>query len=202
MEQRVFEFDRLKLEAVERMNGDWIFQASAVLLGCELISKSNNCADWLANHVPPKWYLEFKIPGKKGRPSLYLTESGLYFVVSQSKTDLGYWLRDKIFEEVLPSIRKTGAYKSPDMTLKQRLESIKEDLDVLANNPKLQANLRNAERSEISMMQEGKRMSAIERSEIYLQNLTPDEMAILALQQNRQNIENAIAFLSQENQEP
>lgn len=68
----------------------------------------------------------------KGRPPYFVTETGLYDMIFESgceySQDFKYW----IFDEVLPSIRKDGAYIDPDITPKQAIEAI-DRLSAVAN---------------------------------------------------------------------
>lgn len=128
-----FNFDRIELEAIQMLNGEWVFHAQTVLLGAEILKNKNHCADWIRTNVPSKWVIELKLPGKMGRPSLYFTEAGMYFVVAQAKTMLGYWLRDRIFEEVLPAIRKQGYYLDKDALAADtsKLEALQSEVNEL-----------------------------------------------------------------------
>ena len=49
------------------------------------------------------------------RDTNFINEAGLYEVVASSKKPVGKKLRKFIFSEVLPSIRKTGAYMTPEV---------------------------------------------------------------------------------------
>ena len=50
--------------------------------------------------------------GKKGRPNILVTESGLYKLVMRSDKPEARQLQDWVTREVLPSIRKTGSYSN------------------------------------------------------------------------------------------
>jgi prophage antirepressor-like protein len=115
-----FEFKGFEIEAI-RDNETPMFMAKdvAVLLNLDTL----NLSTFLKNNLRGKDYRT--ISGKsKGRPPYFVTEAGLYDMIFGSNCeysqDFKYW----IFDEVLPSIRKDGAYISPDITPQQAIAAI------------------------------------------------------------------------------
>jgi hypothetical protein len=79
----------------------------------------------------------------KGQPqSVYLSEAGMYKLVTKSKMKKAEIFSDWITEEVLPSIRKYGVYKLKKNAEKERTELLKKidfmekELKVLKNEMK------------------------------------------------------------------
>lgn len=74
-------------------------------------------------------------PGKKGRTSLIVSESGLYHLIFKSRKPAAKRFRKWVTSEVLPAIRKTGKYEvdsdvedldedvAPRMTIPQYLKT-------------------------------------------------------------------------------
>lgn len=56
----------------------------------------------------------FMLPGQKGRPSLLVSESGLYTFILSSDRGHAVDFRRHVVEQVLPSIRKSGIYIAVD----------------------------------------------------------------------------------------
>lgn len=117
MNTKQFIFGGIELEAIQLANEDWIFHGQIVCEECELTGTTYS--RYLKDAVPKKWLTEFKIEGKVGRPALYLLEPGLYYVVSQAKTENGVKFRDWVFEEVLTAIRTDGGYISSEASKEQ-----------------------------------------------------------------------------------
>ncbi len=61
--------------------------------------------------VPEKWKTRRNSPGGCYKPVL-LTEPGLYWLIARSNSPRAVPFQDWLFSEVLPSIRKTGQYRS------------------------------------------------------------------------------------------
>jgi prophage antirepressor-like protein len=97
------------LPAIQFENGEWYFAAKAV---CEFadVSNSANAANWVRSNVPGKWTKEIKMPGKAGRPALYLSRPGFYFAICQGSSEKAHQFRDEVFEVILPKIAADGGY--------------------------------------------------------------------------------------------
>jgi anti-repressor protein len=80
-----------------------------------------NTKDALAKHVKPKYKRGARIATPSGTQEMtVISEPGLYQLASESKLPSAEPFQDWVYEEVLPSIRKHGAYMTPD-TIKQVL---------------------------------------------------------------------------------
>ena len=92
---------------------------------CDILGYKNH-RDIMKKHVKNKWKIKYKtltnnhpliIESIKTIPFTFradtdlIYESGLYALIFGSKIEKAELFRDKVFEEVLPSIRKTGEYK-------------------------------------------------------------------------------------------
>lgn len=137
MSEKIFKFGLIELPAFEQYDGEWLFEATLVVTTSELVKNSNHVVRWLDTNLPPKWIVELKIPGKLGRPAIYITEAGLYYCVCQAKTDLGRKFRNYVFEEVLPSTRKKGYFVDSEATASQlsslyyEIEQLRRDKEIL-----------------------------------------------------------------------
>lgn len=74
---------------------------------CNILKISNPSR--MVNTVIGKWCKEWT-DGNDGRPAFYTLEPGFYKLVFRSKTVDAEEFQDKVFTEILPTIRKTGAY--------------------------------------------------------------------------------------------
>ena len=74
-----------------------------------------NTKDALKKHVRDKYKLESQIATSGQRRNMTLiNEPGLYSLVMSSKLPAAEKFQDWVYEEVLPSIRKTGEYKTDE----------------------------------------------------------------------------------------
>jgi prophage antirepressor-like protein len=134
------------LPAFQNNKGEWFFSAQDTCIHAE-ISSSKNAAAWVKNNIPSKWYLEIKIPGKEGRPSLYLSKPGFYFAVCQGKSLKAMSFRDWVFEDLLLKLESQGLYipKQNDETLAQynarNAALVTANNDLLWENRELQTKL-------------------------------------------------------------
>jgi prophage antirepressor-like protein len=88
----------------------WVASDVARALGYAAGTIGN--AKRLTDHIPEKWKGRYRIPTLGGDQSmLCLSEQGLYFFLGRSDKDKALPLQEWIAGEVLPSIRKTGAYR-------------------------------------------------------------------------------------------
>ena len=79
-----------------------------------------HCKDWQ--------YREFKVG--RGRPALYVCESGVYRLILRSKSKFALDFQDWLTEEVLPKLRASGGYIVPTATSEQ-LEALQQEISVL-----------------------------------------------------------------------
>lgn len=90
---------------------EWVARDVAGVLYGE--SGANNASSYLSK-VPDKWKGVRKIHTLGGEQDLVtLLEPGLYFFLARSSSPVAVPFQDWLFEEVLPSIRKTGSYSLP-----------------------------------------------------------------------------------------
>lgn len=97
------------LPAILLDTGEWFFSAQDTCVFAE-VATPKNATTWIKNNIPPKWYREIKIPGKEGRPSIYLTKPGFYYAVCQGKSLKATNFRDWVFEDLLVKIESQGFY--------------------------------------------------------------------------------------------
>jgi prophage antirepressor-like protein len=64
------------------------------------------------------------VPQNFQQTTIFIDESGLYKLLSNSTKDLAKKFRDEIFTNILPSIRKTGEYNMNNND-KEKLKKIK-----------------------------------------------------------------------------
>ncbi len=67
----------------------------------------------------------------------FIPESDVYRLVMRSKLESAEAFQDWVVEEVLPSIRKTGAYSAPAQPAKQNLSQLNKDAKALASLAKI-----------------------------------------------------------------
>lgn len=120
MKSLMFRFDDLdsELPAIQFDNGDWYFSAQETCVYAELTNPGNS-AFWVRTNVPSKWVQEIKLPGKKGRPSLYLSKPGFFWTVCQGKSEVALRFRDWVFEDLIPKIDRgeVAIVSSPQQAL-------------------------------------------------------------------------------------
>lgn len=74
-----------------------------------------NFRDALKTHVKPKYKRESRITTPFGTQTMtVISEPGLYQLASESKLPSAGPFQDWVYEKVLPSIRKHGAYMTPE----------------------------------------------------------------------------------------
>ena len=74
-----------------------------------------NFRDAIKTHVKPKYKRESRITTPFGTQTMtVISEPGLYQLASESKLPSAGPFQDWVYEEVLPSIRKHGAYMTPE----------------------------------------------------------------------------------------
>ena len=86
-----------------------------------------------------KKYSQLKVYPSRGTPpnfqskSIFVDESGLYKLLSNSKKDLAEKFKDEIFSNILPNIRKTGEY-IVNKNEKEKLKTLNQEITQLKNN--------------------------------------------------------------------
>lgn len=171
-----FEFEGTTISSfVDEKGRDW-FRGTEVCAALEISNPSV-----VINRVASDYSEEFQIG--IGRPALYVSEPGLYALIFASKSKKAKRFQRWVFEEVLPAIRKTGTYKSPDMNFKQRLTSIIEDIKAIASSPDFRAGCARASREELRLWAEKKLMGRQQAQEIATEGMGQEQKAMLALNQ-------------------
>jgi prophage antirepressor-like protein len=89
------------------------FRASEV---CKVL-KFSNAFEAITQHCKQHQYREFQLG--KGRPSNYVSESGVYRLLLRSKAPIAVDFQDWLTEEVLPKLRSRGVYVMPNATVEQ-----------------------------------------------------------------------------------
>jgi prophage antirepressor-like protein len=77
------------------------------LESCNQLELSNPTLT-LQRHVSPQYRCQ--IADGRGKPAWFIKEPGLYQLIFASKSEQAEKFREWVFEQVLPSIRKTGSY--------------------------------------------------------------------------------------------
>lgn len=98
----------------------------------------SNTADALSKHVREKHKLTSQITTTgQARDMTVISEPGVYALIGRSKLKDAERFQDWVYEEVLPSIRKTGSYQVQQMSATDRsrlaLESVVELDDRVTN---------------------------------------------------------------------
>jgi prophage antirepressor-like protein len=106
-----FQFNTLTVRTLVREGEPW-FVASDVCAALELSNPSKSVSGHV--HEDDKSNLELDLPGKA---PLVINESGLYALIFGSRKPEAKVFKRWVTSEVLPSIRKTGAYSLEQATL-------------------------------------------------------------------------------------
>lgn len=118
---KIILFRSLEVPVLEADNRVW-FRATRV---CKILGFSN-AFKTVTTHCANYQYREWQVGS--GRPAIYLTESGVYRLMLRSKNPAAIEFQDWVCEEVLPAIRKEGAYIAPDINPEQAIAT-KQELD-------------------------------------------------------------------------
>lgn len=102
----VFEFESKELEVVIIGGNPW-FNASqfAKALGY------SNPSEAIQDNVSAKYSQQLDLK-RRGKKPVFINEPGLYQLIMRSSLPSAEKFQDWVFEEVLPSIRKTGSYSA------------------------------------------------------------------------------------------
>ena len=113
----VFNYDKNKVRTIIR-NGELWFVLKDV---CEILGISNPTV--VSNRLEDDEVTKFNLGGLSGESNI-INESGLYSVILLSRKPEARKFKKWITSEVLPSIRKTGAYIQTPQTYIQALEAL------------------------------------------------------------------------------
>lgn len=110
---KVFEGHNIRIVA---KNGEELFMLLDV---CEALDLKNPSE--VAKRVREKYKHKISL-GLQGRSPIFVNEPGLYQVVMRAdQSDKAERFQDWVYEEVLPSLRKTGSYEMPKPQLPQQV---------------------------------------------------------------------------------
>jgi len=132
-----FRFDGLEIRFVGTVETpEWVGSDIVAILYPEVESK--NRSSYLRS-IPSEWKGLQKVQTLGGLQDMVTVyESGLYALIARSNSPLAVPFQKWVYEEVLPSIRKTGSYsipgKQPQSLIppqKEKLESIRLGMDIL-----------------------------------------------------------------------
>lgn len=129
----VFEFESNQLEIVMIEDHPW-FNASQVAkaLGYTNPSKA------LQDNVSVKYNQQLDL-GRRGKKPIFISEPGLYQLVMRSSLPNAEKFQDWVFEEVLPTIRKTGQYAITHQIPKTYSQALLEAAKLAEENERLEA---------------------------------------------------------------
>lgn len=133
-----FQFEGLEVRFVGTVEvPEWVGADVVNILYPSAIQNKNQST--YLGKIPSEWKgskVVATLGGKQEMTTIY--EAGLYTLITRSESPLAVPFQKWIYEEVLPSIRKTGSYsltKQPPVNLlppdKERLENIRLGMDLL-----------------------------------------------------------------------
>lgn len=109
-----FENETLGIEFVAReCNGRYLFPSAPIIKALGY----TNTTDTLNKHVFPEYQFRFRnITGKGGKPTIFLSEPGLYQLIMRSNMPNAIKFQKWVFEYVLPNLRSNGYVLAKDIT--------------------------------------------------------------------------------------
>jgi prophage antirepressor-like protein len=137
-EMQPFKFEGLEIRFVGTIEvPEWV-GADVVNVLYPLAVQNKNQSTYL-NRVPAEWKGSKLVATPGGTQEMVtLYEPGLYSLIARSESPLAVPFQRWVYEEVLPSIRKTGSYstagRQPQNLIppqKEKLESIRLGMDIL-----------------------------------------------------------------------
>ncbi|HHR8091198.1 TPA: BRO family protein, partial [Staphylococcus aureus] len=147
-ELQTFNFEELPVRTLE-VDGEPYFIGKDV---ADILGYANG-RDALSKHVDAEDKLTSQIAtAGQNRNVTIINESGLYSLIFSSKLENAKRFKRWVTSEVLPTLRKTGAYQVPSDPMqalrlmfeateqtKQEIKNVKDDVIVLKENQKLDA---------------------------------------------------------------
>ncbi|MFG3613128.1 ORF6C domain-containing protein [Rummeliibacillus stabekisii] len=140
-ELQLFNFDNQDVRILEKDGEPWfVGKDVAQILGYQ---RPDNA---IRNHVDEEDKLMHQISASgQNRNMTLINESGMYSLVLSSKLESAKRFKRWVTSDVLPQIRKTGAYTSNSMELalqaaldhERKINAIEEDVDYLKNNMRI-----------------------------------------------------------------
>jgi prophage antirepressor-like protein len=108
----VFDFAGVELEFyIDEFQSFWLHGATL----CDILQLSNP-TETIQRYVDEDWRSKEQADDKKGRKSWFIREPGFYQLSFASDNKSAKRFQRWVFEEVLPSIRRSRVYISPDAT--------------------------------------------------------------------------------------
>lgn len=130
-----FQFDGLEIRFVGTAEvPEWVAADIVAVLYPD--SRKENLSNYLSK-VPTEWKGNKQLITPGGRQNMItLYEPGLYALIARSESPLAVPFQKWVYEEVLPSIRKTGSYSIKQQSVlpppqKEQLENIRLGMDLL-----------------------------------------------------------------------
>jgi anti-repressor protein len=121
---QVFEFEDRKVRVIEK-SGEVRFVAKDIVEGVGAVWKASDST----RHIPEDWKGVHSVWTPGGMQEMQtLSEQGVYFYLARSDMPAALPFQRKIAGEILPSIRKYGAYMTP-----QKIEEVLYNPDTLIN---------------------------------------------------------------------
>lgn len=128
-----FDFHGQTVRTLTDANGEPWFVAKDV---CDILGYSN-ASKAIADHVDYEDKLNNESLSSLGqRGGWIINESGLYGLILSSKMPNAKIFKRWVTSEVLPSIRKTGSYTTPAMSVEERALSIMSELKAIVDRQK------------------------------------------------------------------
>lgn len=121
-----FENEVLNVEFIAReCNGKYLFPSAPIIKALGY----TNTTDTLNKHVFPEYQFRFRdITGKGGKPTIFLSEPGLYQLIMRSHTPNAMKFQKWVFEDVLPNLRLKG-YAVSDNITEEQIAQLKKDAE-------------------------------------------------------------------------
>jgi prophage antirepressor-like protein len=139
-ELSVFDFEGQEVKVIGSINTpEWIVADVGAVLGIEQSTLSRRVAK-----MPENWKGMYSIHTLGGLQQMVtVTEPGLYELIFRSDKPAAQRFRVWMFEEVLPSIRRTGSYshsaQAPDPQISQLIELAQTQIEVINEQQKMLA---------------------------------------------------------------
>ena len=126
-ELKIFEFESMKVRVVVLENEPWWVLKDI----CDVLELTNPTV--VADRLDSDEVTKFNLGGLSGESNL-VNESGLYSVIMRSDKPEAKKFRKWVTSEVLPTIRKTGSYVTPED--REKLDAQKRRADAMWTNAK------------------------------------------------------------------
>lgn len=134
-----FGFDSSNVRTAQNDDGTTWFCLGDLLNAMQTKTDASSAKASIEEHLGKGTFINLTLQTAGGEQDmLFVSESGMAFVLSRSRTDAGKRLNRFIFNEVLPSIRKTGSYSLPEIAPEPRkLPPIRDTIEYLEASEKI-----------------------------------------------------------------